>query len=148
MISSSKMQKSHQHFSFSVQIHANSHQNSNLFSRNRSRGSLPTDQEMADFKADEGVEIRKVLDSSAWPPGEIKPVTDLIKQYHADGIKLAVATSGHKQHVMDLLRDLGIFDLFDTMVFTHEVQPRGKPHPDIYFKAAERLGVSPKKCRV
>ncbi len=40
----------------------------------------------------------------------------------------------------------GILSLFDAVVVAAEVS-KGKPAPDVFLKAAELLGVDPKKCR-
>jgi len=108
----------------------------------------PSDATIKLFKQKEDEDLKEVRQSKNWPPGEINPVTDLIKEYHAQGIKLAIATSGFPQDVEEQLRRLGIYDYFEAMVFSRDVAPRGKPHPDIYLEAARRLNVSPNKCRV
>ena len=43
------------------------------------------------------------------------------------------------------LRGHGILDLFDAVVTCEDVQ-NGKPAPDLYLLAAEKLGVDPTRC--
>ena len=43
------------------------------------------------------------------------------------------------------LRGHGILDLFDAVVTCEDVK-HGKPAPDLYLLAAEKLGVDPKRC--
>ncbi len=60
------------------------------------------------------------------------------------GIKMAVATSTDKKKATDRLTRAGIIQFFDAFVFGDEIE-RGKPNPDIYLKACEKLNVSPKE---
>lgn len=61
--------------------------------------------------------------------------------------KLALATSTNREKAVYLLERAGIKDKFNTMVFGDEVI-NSKPHPEIFLKAAERLGIAPEKCIV
>jgi len=57
----------------------------------------------------------------------------------------AIATSSHHEHAR---HHLGAFDLSGRFhaVIAHGDYARGKPHPDPFLKAAERLGVDPMHC--
>ena len=57
----------------------------------------------------------------------------------------AIATSSHHQHAR---HHLGAFDLSHRFhaVIAHGDYARGKPHPEPFLKAAERLGVEPAHC--
>ncbi len=46
-----------------------------------------------------------------------------------------------------ILGDLGLADQFDVVVTGEEVQ-RGKPDPEIFLRAAQRLAVPPRRCVV
>ena len=46
-----------------------------------------------------------------------------------------------------LLSSVGALPLFDAVVGRHQV-PRSKPHPDLYLRAAEMLGVPCAECLV
>lgn len=63
------------------------------------------------------------------------------------GIKLAVATATMPELCYAALKNNGIEDLFDNITFISEVG-RGKGFPDVYLKAAEKMGVSPSECAV
>ena len=69
----------------------------------------------------------------------------LLDELSARGLPLGVATSGHREYVALALRTLGIEGRFRAIARGDEVE-RGKPHPDVYLLAAERLGVSPERC--
>jgi HAD superfamily hydrolase (TIGR01509 family) len=61
------------------------------------------------------------------------------------GIPRAVATSTERKRALWKLERAGIADRFTVLVCGDEVS-RGKPAPDIFLKAAERLGAAPADC--
>ncbi len=63
------------------------------------------------------------------------------------GAKTAVATSGPIQNVTLVTEGLGIESQFDAFVTSADVQ-RGKPHPDVFLVAAQRLRLPPQRCVV
>lgn len=60
---------------------------------------------------------------------------------------VAVVSGGHRAAVERALASAGLRDLFDVIVTPEDVE-RGKPAPDMYLLAAERLGVEPADCLV
>jgi HAD superfamily hydrolase (TIGR01509 family) len=69
----------------------------------------------------------------------------LLDELAARDLPLGLATSGHRQYVNLALRTLGLEDRFWAVATGDDVS-RGKPAPDIYLLAAERLGMSPAHC--
>ena len=63
------------------------------------------------------------------------------------GIKIALATSTGRKTVDRYLKMSGLEGVFDVIV-TGETVTHGKPHPEIFLTAAERIGVAPKHCVV
>jgi beta-phosphoglucomutase family hydrolase len=63
------------------------------------------------------------------------------------GVKTAVATSAGPDNVTFVLQGLNLADQFDAIVGAQHVQ-NGKPHPDIFLVAAERLQTPPAACLV
>lgn len=63
------------------------------------------------------------------------------------GIKVGIATSNSIKLVMTVLEALGIGEQIDTVVTGCEVA-HGKPSPDIYLEAADRLGAEYGRCLV
>lgn len=57
----------------------------------------------------------------------------------------AVATSSPRYHAQEILQQLGLQDSCRVIAAGDEAT-RGKPAPDIYLLAAERLGISPSRC--
>jgi beta-phosphoglucomutase family hydrolase len=74
----------------------------------------------------------------------ISPVVDVARR-HAGELPLAVASGGLRRIVDAILQQIGILDLFQTIVTCEDVT-RHKPQPDIYLEAARRLGVAPELC--
>jgi len=76
-------------------------------------------------------------------PGAIK----LIKSLAKDGVKLALASSAPIENIQLLTRGLGIDDYFDSIICDQDVT-EGKPNPQVFLLAAQRLGIEPKDCIV
>ena len=62
-------------------------------------------------------------------------------------LRLAVATSSVGASARPFLDRHGLTEFFEVIVTGEEVE-RGKPAPDIYLRAAERLAVEPNECLV
>ena len=74
---------------------------------------------------------------------DIKPnVEDTLKFLKEKGIKIAVATSTSRDRAMQRLESVHIAEYFDEMVCGDEIA-KGKPDPDIYYRACEKLGIEP-----
>jgi len=71
----------------------------------------------------------------------------LIDVLKAAGFALAVGSSGPPENVAVALRGLERTDRFDTTVDSAEVT-LGKPHPEVFLRAAEKLGLEPRCCAV
>lgn len=69
----------------------------------------------------------------------------LLDRLEARKIPKAVATSTARERALWKLDRAGIAGRFDAVVCGDEVS-RGKPAPDIFLLAAERLGVPPAEC--
>ena len=63
------------------------------------------------------------------------------------GVKLAIATSSTPDLYEPALRNHGVYDLFDVICNSQEVDC-GKTRPDIFFLTAKKLGVQPQDCIV
>jgi len=76
-------------------------------------------------------------------PGAIK----LIKLLAERGFKLALASSAPIENIQFLIIGLGVNDYFQTIVTGRDVT-EGKPSPQSFLLAAQRLGIEPKNCIV
>jgi HAD superfamily hydrolase (TIGR01509 family) len=72
---------------------------------------------------------------------------ELLDMLHARGVPRAVATSTARQLARHKLDQAGVLGYFDVVVGGDEVV-HGKPSPDIFLRAAERLGELPAGCAV
>ena len=79
---------------------------------------------------------------------ELTPFDDAIgtaRELHERGVPIAVASSSPRARLDATLRAAGLHELFDVTVAGDEVA-HGKPAPDLFLAAAERLGVEPGDC--
>ncbi len=72
---------------------------------------------------------------------------ELIRALHEEGFKLAVGSSGPPANVAVTMQGLAREDCFAATVSGMEVTA-GKPDPQVFLKAAEKLGVAPERCAV
>ncbi|MEZ8826390.1 HAD family hydrolase [Vibrio amylolyticus] len=72
-------------------------------------------------------------------------VVELLTWLKSNNIPTAVATSTQKDVAKIKLNLAGLDHFFDNLTTGCEVA-HGKPHPEIYLLAAERLSVDPKRC--
>lgn len=70
---------------------------------------------------------------------------ELLKCLRAAGFRVAIATGSSLGTVIPIMKEYQIE--VDAIVTADDVK-RGKPHPDLFLFAAEKLGFSPEKCIV
>jgi HAD superfamily hydrolase (TIGR01509 family) len=81
---------------------------------------------------------------------ELVPFDDAVdaaRELRARGVPVAVASSSPRERLQRTLGRAGLLDAFDVVVAGDEVE-HGKPAPDMFLLAAERLGVEPSACVV
>jgi len=83
--------------------------------------------------------------------GQLKPlpgIVEFVKHCKNAGLKLAVATSTDKTKMDINLKELNLAnDTFNATINGLEVA-RKKPNPEIFLKAAGKLGLDPQECLV
>src|SRR3989344_1494021 len=77
----------------------------------------------------------------------IAGVTALIGRLFDAGLKLAVASSSSRARIPLMLKRIGVYDYFPHFVSSDDVT-RGKPAPDCYLLAAEKIQADPTRCVV
>lgn len=71
----------------------------------------------------------------------------LLAHLRARGVKTAIATSSTRERAWKLLDQHQLRSSFDAFVFGDEIR-HGKPAPDVFLLAAEKLAVPPPACLV
>ncbi|MEV5388166.1 HAD family hydrolase [Streptomyces sp. NPDC052721] len=83
---------------------------------------------------------------------ELRPVpgvTGVLEKLAADGVPYCVASSGSHARIRVGHRTTGLDRWFPKeRIFSSEDVGRGKPAPDLFLHAAERMGVAPERCVV
>ncbi len=103
-----------------------------------------TDAEMAAFAEEKNALYRELLGrmSPADLSDDVRATLDALR---ADGKRLAIGSSS--KNTPFILERLGLSDFFDAVAdgncITHS-----KPHPEVFLKAAEMLGLAPCDCLV
>lgn len=77
----------------------------------------------------------------------VTAVEKLAHQYHAAGVPISVASGSDLSLVDPSLKITGLRDIFDIVITPADVE-RGKPAPDMFLLAAERMGIAPEDCLV
>ncbi|WCN02467.1 HAD family hydrolase [Streptomyces sp. M92] len=76
-------------------------------------------------------------------------VVGLLEKLAVDGVPYCVASSGSHERIRVGHRKTGLDRWFeDERIFSSQDVGRGKPAPDLFLYAAERMGVAPERCVV
>ncbi|MFI5475287.1 HAD family hydrolase [Streptomyces cacaoi] len=83
---------------------------------------------------------------------ELEPVAgavDVLAKLAADGVPYCVASSGSHERIRVGHRKTGLDRWFeDARIFSSQDVGKGKPAPDLFLHAAQRMGVAPERCVV
>lgn len=79
----------------------------------------------------------------------LKGIPEVIEHIDAQHGKIpfAVVSGSRRSSVVGALESVGLLHKFDTLVCAEDYK-KGKPEPDCFLLAAERLGVKPEECLV
>lgn len=72
---------------------------------------------------------------------------ELLSFLERNHYKIAMASSSIEERALNILQQHGLVDSFDKLVFGYEVK-NGKPAPDIFLRACEKLSEKPEDCLV
>jgi beta-phosphoglucomutase family hydrolase len=80
---------------------------------------------------------------------QLQAVPEVLEHIEAQHgrIPFAVVSGSTRESVTESLRTLRLLDRFQTLVCAGDYK-NGKPHPEAFLMAAERLGVEPDRCLV
>lgn len=104
---------------------------------------------ISDDRAHELVREKELIYRELFGPRfrEIAGFTRFARAAKAAGVKLACATAGDPDNVAFAIGGLGMQGFFAATACAHDVA-RGKPNPDLFLLAAERMGAVPAECLV
>ncbi|MDE2025719.1 MAG: HAD family phosphatase [Patescibacteria group bacterium] len=78
---------------------------------------------------------------------EVPGFLDVLRVLKQHRILLAIASSAPRENRILIFKHLPIYDYFDTVIGAEDIT-HGKPHPEVFLKAAGKLGINPKNCVV
>jgi HAD superfamily hydrolase (TIGR01509 family) len=78
---------------------------------------------------------------------EIPGFREFARRARAEGFRIGCATAGDAGNIAFAVEGLGMAGEFDALVGAHDVA-RGKPEPDLFLLAAQRMGVDAGRCIV
>ncbi len=108
-------------------------------------GHEPPAADVAARLADEKEALYREIVAGSFPA--MAGGRELLERLHAAGWLLAVGTSGPPENLRVAVDGLGAARWLHAEVCGMDVA-HGKPAPDIFLKAAERMGVPPSRCVV
>ncbi len=78
---------------------------------------------------------------------EMEGASDLIRSIHENGGLLGIGSSAPLENIKTVLSLLPAGRYFQAIVSGSDIS-HGKPHPEVFLKTAEKLGISPSLCVV
>jgi HAD superfamily hydrolase (TIGR01509 family) len=79
---------------------------------------------------------------------ELRPVPGIARALDGITLPTCVASSGSHEKMTLTLGLTGLYERFAGRIFSGDEVERGKPDPDLFFYAAEWMGVVPERCIV
>ena len=79
---------------------------------------------------------------------ELKAIPGVAAVLDSLACRRCIASSSGPEGLRHALSLVGLFDRFDPNIFSASMVARGKPEPDLFLYAAERMGVAPQRCVV
>lgn len=102
---------------------------------------------LADEKVVEQEIISALIELIKAQPQELKGVSASLHFFRKNRCKIGLATSSSELLIQTVLEALDLKHLFD-FTYSAEHEPYGKPHPGVYLKVAQALGVKATQCLV
>lgn len=102
------------------------------------------DDEVAAFDDEKEAAYREIIHAE-FP--EMEGAHELIAALAGAGFRIAVGSSGPPENVAAVLEELPSSECVAARVTGSDVT-HGKPHPEVFLKAADKLGVAPDRCVV
>lgn len=107
-------------------------------------GRKMNEEEIVKYSLEKEALYREIYQPYIHP---VAGLLELLEVFKNNNIPMAIATSGIQPNIDFMFEHIAIKKYFKTVVNSSHIT-KGKPDPEIYFKAASILGVSPKNCLV
>jgi HAD superfamily hydrolase (TIGR01509 family) len=79
---------------------------------------------------------------------ELQPVDGIVEALDEIPLATCVASSGTHEKMRRTLAATGLYERFEGRIFSATEVEQGKPEPDLFLYAAERMGAEPATCAV
>ncbi|MES0213391.1 HAD family hydrolase [Mesorhizobium sp. M0028] len=79
---------------------------------------------------------------------ELKPMPGIAQVLPRLGVQCCVASSGTLERIRYALDVTGLLGLLEPHLFSAAMVARGKPAPDLFLHAADKMGAAPQNCLV
>lgn len=107
-------------------------------------GGQTTEAEIETIAREKEATFRRIIGQNIKPiPGALK----LLEALDEHGVRMAIASSTPIENVRLIVGSLSIEKYFQAVITDRDVT-EGKPSPQVFLLAAERLGAEPKNCVV
>jgi beta-phosphoglucomutase family hydrolase len=107
-------------------------------------GEKTAQDEIEAIAGEKEATFRRMIGQKIRPlPGAV----ELLQSLKQNGVKMALASSTPIENIRLITGSLGIANCFQAIVTGHDVT-EGKPRPEVFLLAAQRLGVKPGNCVV
>ncbi len=107
-------------------------------------GEAIAEEEIETIAREKEATFRRIIGKDVKPlPGAL----ELVKELHNQGIRMAIASSTVMENIRLIIGSLAIEKCFQAIITGHDVT-EGKPSPQVFLLAAQRLGAKPENCIV
>jgi HAD superfamily hydrolase (TIGR01509 family) len=79
---------------------------------------------------------------------KLQPVDGIVEALDRIPLQTCVASSGTHEKMRRTLAATGLYERFEGRIFSATEVEHGKPEPDLFLYAAERMAVEPRACAV
>lgn len=107
-------------------------------------GEQTTDAEIEAIAQEKEQTFRGIIGNDVKP---LSGAIELLRRLHDKGIKMAIASSTVAANIRLIVGSLDIEKYFGAIITGQDVT-KGKPHPQVFLLAAQRLGAQPRNCIV
>lgn len=103
-----------------------------------------TDEEVLTYKIEKEGIYRDLFSKTIKP---VKGLPTFLEDLKKNGVKIAVGTSGPMDNVRFVIESTNIQGYFEAIVCEEDLK-KGKPDPEVYLKAAQKVNTEPGRCIV